>query len=96
MAGGREQEDRDRRAYGATIRNVNDSLSERTVSDLVVILKEGDKGGERQALGGFTARFAIPVRGNLALIRESVYQATAQLIEGALRNSLNNNRRVHP
>src|SRR5580704_2128352 len=37
---GREQEDRGRRAYSATIRNVNDSVSERTVSDLVVILKE--------------------------------------------------------
>ena len=85
MGGGREQEDRGRRAQGTTVCNVSDSLSERTVSDLVMILKKGDKGGERQALGSLTTWFAIPVRGNFALIRESIYQAMAQLIERAFR-----------
>jgi hypothetical protein len=83
--GGREQEDRGRRAQGTTVCNVSDSLSERTVSDLVMILKKGDKGGERQALGSLTTWFTIPVRGNFALIRESIYQAMAQLIERAFR-----------
>src|SRR6202158_4543630 len=81
----REQEDRRRRSYRTAIRNLNDPLAECPVSDLVMILKEGDKCSRRQALGGFTTRFAIPVEGNLALVRESVGKATAQLIDGTLR-----------
>jgi hypothetical protein len=63
------------------IGNLNHPLAEWPVPDLVMILKEGDKGSRRQALGGFTARFTIPVQGNLALVRESSDQATAQLID---------------
>src|ERR1019366_1756626 len=49
------------------------------------ILKEGNKCSRRQAIGGFTTCYAIPVEGNLALVRESVGQATAQLIDWTLR-----------
>src|SRR5271157_1432883 len=83
--GRREQEDRHGRAYSTAIRNLDDALAECTVSDLVVILKEGDKCSRRQALGGFTTRFAIPVGGNLTLVRESMGQATAYLIDWTLR-----------
>src|ERR1035441_1722772 len=83
--GRRKQEDLRRRAYSTAIRNLNDPLAECPVSDLVMILKERDKCSRRQALGGFTARFAIPVEGNLALVRESVGKTTAQLIDWTLR-----------
>src|SRR5260370_14938004 len=83
--GRREQEDRRRRAYRTLIRKLNDPLAECTVPDLIMILKEGDKCSRRQALGGFTAGFAISVEGNLALVRESVGKATAQLIDWTLR-----------
>ncbi len=83
--GRREQEDRRRRVYCTVIGNLNDPLAECPVPDLVMILKEGDKGSRRQALGGFTARFAIPVQRTLALVCESRDQATAQLIDWTLR-----------
>src|SRR6202158_1738836 len=59
--GRREQEDRRRRAYRTVIRDLNNSLAECSVTDLVMILKERDKCSRRQALGGFTTLFAIPV-----------------------------------
>ena len=59
--GRREQEYRRRRAYRTVIRDLNDPLAECPVSDLVMILKERDKCSRRQALGGFTTGFAIPV-----------------------------------
>src|SRR5260370_21703836 len=83
--GRREQEDGRGRGYRTAIGNLNDPLAECTVSDLVMILKERDKCSRRQALGGFTARFAIPVEGTLALVRESAGKATAQLIDWTLR-----------
>ena len=46
-----------------------------------MILKEGDECGGRQAGGGFTTRFAIPEERTLALVGESLDQATAQLID---------------
>src|SRR5579863_8933558 len=82
---GREQQDRSRRPHSATVCKFNDSLSESSVSDLIMILKKGDKCGERQTCGGFTTRFAIPIRGSFTLIRESGYQAAAQLIESTFR-----------
>src|SRR5260370_18090488 len=66
--GRREQEDRRCCADSTAIRHPNDPLAECPVSDLVMILKEGDKCSRRQALGGFTTRFAIPVERNLALV----------------------------
>ena len=79
--GRRKQKDCRCRAHGASIRNRSDPFAERTVSDLIMILKERDKRSGRQALGGFTAAFAVPVLGDFTLVCESFDQTTAQLIE---------------
>src|SRR5208282_443399 len=70
-----------RRANGTWIRKLGDALAERTVSDLIMILEEGDKRAGRQALGCLTAGFAVSVKGSLALVSESFNQTTAQLVE---------------
>src|SRR5450755_2636971 len=74
---GREQHDFERRANWAGICNLEDSFAERTVSDLIVILEEGNERGERHARRGFTTGFTIFVRGLFALVPESADQAAA-------------------
>src|SRR5208282_4736822 len=70
-----------RRTNGTWIRKLDDPLAERAVSDLIMILEEGDKRAGRQALGCLTAGFAVSVKGSLALVSESFNQTTAQLVE---------------
>ena len=70
-----------RRTNGTWIRKFGDALAKRTVSDLIMILKEGDERAERQALGWLTTGCAVSVNGSLALVSESFDQTTAQLVE---------------
>ena len=58
----REQHDFERRANRAGICNLVDTFAESTVSDLIVILQEGNERGERHSRRGLTTGFTIFVR----------------------------------
>src|SRR5580704_421218 len=69
------------RTDGSWICEFGDALAERAVSDLIVILKEGDERGQRQVIGCLAANCAVSVKRRLALVSESLDQAAAQLVE---------------
>ena len=55
-----------------------DPLAERAIADLIVVLEEAHEGGGRQVRGGLAAG-AAPVPGPLALEREALGEASAEM-----------------
>src|SRR5262249_19248198 len=80
----REQRDRERRLDRGPGRERVQALSERPVSDLVVILQKADKGGRRQARGRLAAASSVSMRRRLALIGEAGGQSARELRAGRI------------
>src|SRR5271156_2206589 len=76
-----KQKNCQRHTHGTWFGKLGDPLAERAVSDLIMILKKGDKRSERHALSRLTPGCAVPVQGSLALISEPLGQTAAQVVE---------------
>ncbi len=76
-----KQKDRCRGTNGSRICNGGDTLSESTISDLIMILQERHERAGWKSDGGFATRLALSEHRCLTLIGESADKATAQVIE---------------
>ncbi len=77
----RKQKDRCGGANSLRICNGGDTLSESTVSNLIMILQERHKRAGRKSDGGFATRLALSEQRCLTLIGKSADEATGQVIE---------------
>src|SRR5581483_3139671 len=70
--------------YRVSRRELQDTVSECAISNLVMVLEERDEGGEREMAAGLSALTRV-IFGIIALIGESLAQAAAEMLYRILR-----------
>lgn len=80
-----EEKDCKGRTDGIRSGEEGDPFAECPVSDLVVVLEEGNEGGRGEKGAWLAPWFSVPVGGGLALVRESLCKGSGEVSDRLIR-----------